>query len=100
MLDGAPLAAFMVAVGNLDSGIFTQFANTQVDTATVNGTFDATGPASLNSKPLHLFVGTGTTVGNSSQYVVLSSNAVQRSQQMFHKREEPHLTLPLDQGYL
>lgn len=66
------LPSFLVAVGGYSGGVFTQFGNTANDTGKVSGSFTASSPASLNNQVVNLFVGNGTTVENSTSWVILT----------------------------
>jgi hypothetical protein len=68
------LSSFLVAVGGYSGGVFTPFTSV-ADSGKVSGVLTATSPSSLNSQVLNLFVGNGTTVADSTQYVILSPNA-------------------------
>lgn len=70
------LGTFLVSVGGYEESVYTQFANVIQDTTPkINGSITGTAPTSLNGKLIHLFVGNGTTVENSSSYVILSGSA-------------------------
>lgn len=75
LLDGVVSPSFHVAIGAWDGTTFTQFSTGIQDTGTVNGTFVATGPASVNSQIIHLYVGLGTEVNLDGAYVLLKSGA-------------------------
>lgn len=70
--DGTLLVpTFLVAVGGYSAGVFTPFGAVS-DIGKVNGVITSTGPASLNNQVINLFVGNGTTVGNSTAFVILT----------------------------
>jgi hypothetical protein len=68
------LPSFLVAVGGYSGGVFTQFGSV-LDSAKVSGVITATSPTTLNSQIINLFVGNGTTVENSTSWVILSPTA-------------------------
>lgn len=72
--DGLARPNQLVAVGNFGGGVFTSFGTPILDTGKINGQFVATGPTSLNGLPVHLFVGSGTTIANSAEFIILSNN--------------------------
>ena len=72
-VDGVASTQHLLAVGNFSEGVFTIFGSAIVDTDKLNGQFVATGPTSLNGLAVHLFVGSGSTVENSEQFVILAN---------------------------
>ena len=73
---GSVESPFLVSVGGYEESTYTQFANVIQDiTPKINGGITGTAPTSLNGKLIHLFVGNGTTVENSTSYVILSGSA-------------------------
>jgi hypothetical protein len=70
-----PSGAFLVAVGYLDAGNFVQFGQSIMDVGEVNGVFTASGPSAANSQIIHLFVGNGPTVQDSTSYLIFRTNA-------------------------
>ena len=56
--DGVAVASQFVAIGSYSAGTstFTQFGNTNTDTGTVNGIFDAVAPTTVNGQVIHLYV--------------------------------------------
>jgi hypothetical protein len=68
-----PVTSFLVAVGSYSGGIFTSFGSV-IDSGKVSGVITSTAPTSLNSQVIHLFVGNGPTVANSSAWVILTPN--------------------------
>lgn len=65
------LPSFLVAVGGYSGGIFTEFGSV-TDSAKVSGVISGTAPSTLNSQVINLFVGNGTTVQNSTRWVILT----------------------------
>jgi hypothetical protein len=62
---------FLVAVGNWNGTTFTQFGSSFIDSEKINGQVIATSPTSLNGLPVHLFIGSGTTTANSSEFIIV-----------------------------
>lgn len=69
------LPSFFVGVGGFASGTFTQFGTSVTDSAKVNAVVQATGPTTLNTQVINLFVGNGDSVATSTSYVILKPNA-------------------------
>lgn len=67
----ALLPTFLVAVGGYSGGIFTPFGAV-TDTAKANGVITSSAPTSLNSQVINLFIGNGSTVANSSHWIILT----------------------------
>ena len=75
---GVAVASQFLALGNWNSGVFTQFGSSiTADTGAVSGAFTATAPTSLNGLVVHLYVGTGNTLDFSSgaNYIVIRATS-------------------------
>jgi len=77
LVAGLAPASFSWAAGNWNAGTstWTQFGATQTDTAKINGSVTATGPTSLNSQIIDIFVGSASTIaGSGDSWVILRTN--------------------------
>jgi hypothetical protein len=68
---GLAVTSFYVAAGNWNGSVFTQFGNGFVDTDKINGQIIATSPTSLNGLPVHLFIGSGSSIANSAEFIIV-----------------------------
>lgn len=69
--NGSALTNFLVAAGNWNGSVFTVFGSPIIDTGKISGQIVATSPTSLNGLAVHLFIGSGTTIANSSEFIIV-----------------------------